>query len=180
MLSTELPITEWWDPEWDVYDVPLSPFTGAGAELEVPYDVWWAAWSHIWTLDWITTGTAWYAPHNWQNQLEPARRPPSWYPGQPEPPRHRFRACTCSYGLRQVTNAPGPYTPVPPPSGEGALSWWTRCFVIVFDCPHHGDDRLEEELLLDDLYGDGGVWGIEFDETTQADRVLDEDERTGH
>lgn len=81
-----------------------------------------------------------------QRQIEPPRRPPSWYPGQPDPPRQRIRPCNCFYGLRQVENAPGPYEYSPALSGD--LTWWTRCFVIVWDCPHHGDDLLDIEAEL--------------------------------
>lgn len=108
-----------------------------------------------------------YARAYWREpllELEPPRRPPSWYPGRPEPQKPRKRACTCMYVVTQVSGAPGPYVPVPPPSGEGDLTWGTRCFVIVFDCPHHGDDLLDIETELDDLYPDGGVWGFTIED----------------
>lgn len=93
-------------------------------------------------------------------ELEPPRRPPSWYPGQPEPQKPRKRACTCMYAL--VFNVEGTI--------RGPREWsrggdpYVRCFVIVFDCPHHGDDLLDIEAELDDLYPDGGVWGFTIED----------------
>lgn len=123
---------------------------------------WVQSWDDVNALVFLNYLKVWDAPGG--RELEPPRRPPSWYPGQPEPQKPRRRACTCFYGLRQVLDAPGPYAYSPPPSGEGDLTWWTRCFVIVFDCPHHGDDRYEEELALDEQYPDGGVWGFTLDD----------------
>jgi hypothetical protein len=141
MLSTELPVTEWWDPEYELYAVQPFP------DDSVPFALWHEAYLHEATIEWIMTGHTWGWPDGlFARQLEPPRRPPSWYPGQPEPQKPRRRACTCFYGLRQVLDAPGPYVVSPTPSGEGDLTWWTRCFVIVFDCPHHGDDNIVDNL----------------------------------
>lgn len=174
MLSTELPITDWWDPEYDVYDVPLCPQGDYDDPDET--EAWWAAYDHLETVRHIMTGRRWYSPDNfYAHQVEPPRRPPSWYPGQPEQRPPRIRPCTCFYGLRTVPDAPRPWEDVRTP-GIRRRRFYTRCFVIVWDCPHHGDDLLDVEAELDDLYGDaGGVWGF-----TMADCVLDEDERTGH
>lgn len=68
MHSSELPVTEYWDPAWDVYDVPLSPWTGFGGP-EVPAEVWWAAYEHVWILSWIRHGTEAYIPFHYQHQL---------------------------------------------------------------------------------------------------------------
>lgn len=65
MNSTDLPITEWWDPAWDVYDVPGSPYDDSDA----PHDVWWAAYEHLWMLRHVMTGRAEYTPSHFQHQL---------------------------------------------------------------------------------------------------------------
>lgn len=117
---------------------------------------WYAAAVHEEEIDWIM-GRITVSPYL---ELEPPRRPPSWYPGQPEPPRPRKRPCKCAYVRRFVPDAPGPYSPVTYP--DGTTRWFTWCFVIVFDCPHHGDDRY-------DLSTVGGVWG--FDPQYWDDRV---------
>lgn len=100
---------------------------------------------HKLAVEWVTTGYAtatigsrlFYSRWASNHQLEPPRRPPSWYPGQPEPPRPRSRPCTCFYGLRALSGIVQPDNP-----------WgYVRCFVIVFDCPHHGDARYDPELL---------------------------------
>ncbi len=57
MHSTDLPVTDYWDPEWDVYDVPFSP-----ADDGVDWDVWWAAYCHLWDLRWVMDGYAEYRP----------------------------------------------------------------------------------------------------------------------
>lgn len=65
--SHRLPITEWWDPAWDVYDVPGSPDVD---DPDAPgHDVWWAAYEHLWMLRHIMTGRAEYTPHHFQHQL---------------------------------------------------------------------------------------------------------------
>lgn len=99
MHSNDLPITEWWDPQWDTYDVPLSP------NLDDPdapdHDIWWAAYEHLWMLRHIMTGQAEYVPSHFQHQLTTGAE--NWCfecedvhpPGQhtdPEP-------CLCSYAL---------------------------------------------------------------------------------
>lgn len=124
MLSTDLPITEYWDPEWDVYEVPLSPFNGPGSQLEVPYEIWWAAYEHDWVLGWILDGTAWYAPHHWQNQLTTGHcrdDGPPYLGAWPWP-------CTCEYF---VFDCPWP--------ARWAIA---SGFRIHSDCPQHGDDAL--------------------------------------
>lgn len=94
MKSTDLPVTEFWDPEWDVYDVPLGPFDD-GVEV----DVWWAAYEHVWMLSWIQHGTEAYIPFHYQHQLTTGcrcREAPGWYPGRPEAPdcpQHRPHRC---------------------------------------------------------------------------------------
>ena len=55
MLSTDLPVTDWWDPEWDVYDVPIAPDN-------VPHIVWWEAYYHLAMIEYITTGRTWGWP----------------------------------------------------------------------------------------------------------------------
>lgn len=55
MNSTDLPVTEYWDPELGYYDVPI-------AADGVPYDVWWPAYEHIAEIEWITTGRTWGWP----------------------------------------------------------------------------------------------------------------------
>lgn len=105
-------------------------------------------------------------------QLEPPRRPPSWYPGQPEPPRPRpVKPCRCFYGLTRVPDAPGPHVPVTRP-GIRRTEWLTRCFVLLFDCPHHGDDALDpEDWVAVVCHAEGQEWPWE--------RILDPEERAG-
>lgn len=114
MLSTELPVTEWWDPDpdWPVYDVPGSP---EGA----PHDLWWAAYNHVWYLEWIMTGSAWYSPHPWQNQLTAGPASVSYLGAWPWP-------CSCEY---VVFDCPWP--------ARWAIA---SGFRIHSDCPQHGDD----------------------------------------
>lgn len=85
MKSTDLPVTEWWDPEWDLYDVPLSPFDD-GVDVET----WWAAYEHLWMLSWVLHGTEAYIDVHYQHQLTTGipegctcRDAPGWYPGRP-------------------------------------------------------------------------------------------------
>jgi len=70
MNSKDLPVTEYWDPEFDVYDVPLSPFEDFGAvPLEDHVELWWAAYEHQWLLGWIMSGEAAYIPARFAHQL---------------------------------------------------------------------------------------------------------------
>lgn len=143
------------------YDVLERLATGQPLLITVPrrngrttFRRWVRSWDDVHALVFLHYLKVWDAPGG-TLELEPPRRPPSWYPGQPDPPKPRRWPCTCFYGLRHVENAPGPYAG---PAG------WTRCFVIVWDCPHHGDDLLDIEAELDDLYPDGGVWGFTADD----------------
>jgi hypothetical protein len=62
MLASDLPVTEYWDPHWDVYDVPLCPQASSDP-------AWWPAYEHQWLVGWIMDGSAPYIPANFQHQL---------------------------------------------------------------------------------------------------------------
>lgn len=127
MHSSELPVTEWWDPdpEWEVYDVPGSPES-------VPHEIWWAAYQHLWVLEWITTGSAWYSPHPWQHQIEPPRPP---YLGRwPWP-------CSCAYAYLCCGLIVDTFEAVQFLREFGyAVGHSATGFIIHSDCPQHGDD----------------------------------------
>lgn len=65
--------------------------------------------------------------------------PGGWYPGQPVPRHEPLRPCTCFYGLRHVDGVErGPW--------EHKYLFdtaYVRVFVMVWDCPHHGDDAYD-------------------------------------
>lgn len=113
MLSTELPITEWWDPEWDVYDVPIAP-------ENVPYDVWWPAYFHQAMIEYITTGRTWGWPDGiLMRQLTAGPASVPYLGAWPWP-------CSCEY---VVFDCPWP--------ARWAIA---SGFRIHSDCPQHGDD----------------------------------------
>lgn len=67
MHSSDLPVTEWWDPEYDVYDVPNSPYDpqpvgSTGAVTSAEFDTWWTAYDFLWDLRWVMHGSAEYRP----------------------------------------------------------------------------------------------------------------------
>ena len=161
--SKDLPITEYWDPEWDVYDVPLSPFEG-----NVDHEIWWAAYEHTWILDWILMGEAAYIPFRFDHQLTTgADRVPdvcrcrtelvdggsqygvahvrdprcTIHPGELSrcPVAVRPPACICRYGVARVDGAPGPWAMFEPFGRYPGRRWGTRCFQIDPRCVHHGD-----------------------------------------
>lgn len=117
MNSTDLPVTEWWDPEFGYYDVPI-------AAEGVPYDVWWSAYEHIAEIEWITTGRTW----GWPDGLFARQLTTGWdfdpSPNQAlaylAPPR-----CTC--------------LPVWEDNGDGWAVSSTSCYTINPACAHHGD-----------------------------------------
>ena len=98
MHSSELPITDWWDPEWDVYDVPSSPYDvqrpGEKAEAlpEALFDAWWEAYDHTAEVAYIMTGSRW----GWPDNLHARQLTQHAYPGQPatrtKPP---VKPCCC-------------------------------------------------------------------------------------
>lgn len=161
MNSSDLPITEWWDPEYDVWDVPGSPYDAqapgemAGDLPDWSFAVWWAAYDHVSEVGYIMTGERWYAPPNlYAHQLE-ARA----YPGQPThhsaPP---VRPCSCAYHVVQTpadgrlivpTYHHSPGLTLEDEHDEGAWFysvWFPRCpvlswFTIRRSCPHHGAER---------------------------------------
>jgi hypothetical protein len=72
--SSELPITEWWDPENDVWTVPSGPYdyqdVGAGMPPAEMFDAWWVTWDFVSEVDYIMTGSRYYAPDDlYQHQL---------------------------------------------------------------------------------------------------------------
>lgn len=89
-------------------------------------------------------------------ELEPPRRPPSWYPGQPDPPRTRVDRCSCIYQRHYA------YTPYQASQGHVRryLTVVATGFVIDEQCTHHGIAALEH----DDAYPDGGVWGFTIED----------------
>lgn len=97
MHSTEIPITEWWDPPWDTYDVPLSP------NLDDPdapdHDTWWAAYEHLWMLRHIMTGQAEYVPSHFQHQLTTGAENWCFECEDVHPPGHHTdpEPCLCTY-----------------------------------------------------------------------------------
>lgn len=165
MDSKDLPVTEWWDPEWEVYDVPLSPFEGDRVDV----DTWWAAYEHGWILGWILHGTAAYIPFHFQHQLttgaelctctvtaydtgtmfsyrrvdNPGCRYHHTGPIPAPAPFPRYGtapACMCLYGVRRVEGAPGPYAIVNMTARYKRHEWGVWAFKIHPRCPHHGDD----------------------------------------
>lgn len=134
MLSTDLPVTEWWDPEWDQYDVPSYP------EDSLPFELWHACYMHQAWLEWLMTGRTWGWPDGLlARQLEPARRPPSWYPGQPDPPRVRVDRCCCLYIRHYLLGTP-------PPGVEIVVNpVIATAFLIDEQCTHHGLPALEHD-----------------------------------
>lgn len=135
MHSSELPVTEWWDPDEEVYDVPHTP---RGAFWEYPYpqqevDDWWAAYSHLWDLRWIMHGSAEYRPDFRGRELTTGHSELCddvalfWERREcvPDCPRHRapLAPCTCHYYRH----------------GCGSVWLIGSNFVINRTCPHHGD-----------------------------------------
>lgn len=156
MHSSELPVTEWWDPEWDVYEVPGY----ALQDTIEDFDLWWLTWDFTAEIGYIMTGDRFYSPPNlYQHQLISGhyRDCPTYGGGlcdgtcwiayhkqQPyahAQPVERFGrppACMCRYGHRVVPGIPG--THEMDPFREG----WRRgvyAFRIHPKCPHHGDVR---------------------------------------
>lgn len=146
MNSTDLPVTEWWDPEFGYFDVPI-------AADGVPYDVWWPAYEHIAEIEWITTGRTWgWIDGLFARQLttgddvydvqrhdpadcnicRPFIGPLFVVAGVPKP-------CTCEYhAMRWVLPIPFIETlrhTILDVGGLHAASWIT----INPACPHHGD-----------------------------------------
>lgn len=138
MHSNDLPITEWWDPQWDIYDVPLSP------DLDDPdapdHDTWWAAYEHLWMLRHIMTGQAEYVPSHFQHQLTTGAENCGYSvaPGPPIP-------CCCPYAQHVARMA----LPAKPGQRrvERILYVAATYFLINPRCIHHGEPRREWALL---------------------------------
>lgn len=145
MLSTDLPVTEWWDPEVDYYGVPMSP-TGHGPAAEA---AWWPAFVHLAEIEWIMTGRTWGWPDGlFARQLTTGHDPlcpaitagwecdcrdegPPYLGAWPWP-------CSCAYyrsrtHFSHVETLTGSLIPT---YGLPGISW----FIIHSDCPQHGDD----------------------------------------
>lgn len=91
------------------------------------------------------------------HELEPPRRPPSWYPGQPDPPRVRVDRCSCLYIRHYLLGTP-------PPGVEIVVNpVIATAFLIDEQCTHHGIPALEHDEY-DDAYPDGGVWGFTIED----------------
>ena len=123
MNSTDLPVTDWWDPEWDQYDVPLVPQHDPDDPAEVRIadtNAWWAAYDHVETIKHITTGQRWYGPDNfYAHQLTAGPASVPYLGAWPWP-------CSCEY---VVFDCPWP--------ARWAIA---SGFRIHSDCPQHGDD----------------------------------------
>lgn len=191
MHSTDLPVTEWWDPEWDVYSVPLSPFEDRGSvPLEDHVETWWAAYEHQWLLGWIMSGEAAYIPSKFQHQLTTGGEVTptqctcyyagsTWHDGpmvreyhleqNPDCPLHWapswLAPCMCRYGLRHVDGIPGTH-PLDP--FRHAWKRGVYAFRIHPGCPHHGEN-LREHPWREMEADEAAYW-----------TVLDDNERRGH
>lgn len=172
MNSADLPVTEWWDPEWDVYDVPGSPYDPQPAGCtdpvgEADFDAWWAAYEHCWILGWITNGTAPYIPFQFQHQLTtgPAVLDITEAGAVLERILRELATCRCHYDLRPVDGITGMFELDPFRHG-----WHRGVYAFRIDprCPHHGDARLADHLEV----AERGFWAYEG--------VLDATERRGH
>jgi hypothetical protein len=173
MHSSELPVTEYWDPADDVYAVPPCP-QGSGYD---DADTWTEAFLFSATIEWIWADyDGYWGP--WTRELTTGcrcRDKPGWYPGRPDNPACPVHGrcprpsdpvgfetppppCTCRYGLRKIADAPGPWEEIRNP-GIRRTVLFTRCFLIDRDCTHHGDATLTYPRFWD---------------------TLDEDERRGH
>lgn len=75
-----------------------------------------------------------------QPQIEPARRPPSWYPGQPDPPRVRVDRCSCVY-IRHYASYPIDTSRYRPTQRVVVATG----FVIDEQCTHHGLVALDHD-----------------------------------
>lgn len=123
-------------------------------DLPPPHDsgyfaAWYHAACHIEEIDWIM-GRLQHAPYL---ELEPARRPPSWYPGQPDPPRVRVDRCCCLYIRHYLLGTP-------PPGVEIVVNPVIATYFLIDEqCTHHGIAALEHDEF-DEAYPDGGVWGF--------------------
>jgi hypothetical protein len=154
--SRDLPITESWDPDWDVYDVPIFGWE------DVPVDIWWACYEHCAWIEWIMTGRTW----GWPEGLLARQLTTGAYPGQPAQRSEKIApSCRCFYQVR--------YAPVvlPPNGPHGRARRVTvldhRFFTITPYCPQHGDAaRISDEAC-------GGADPAYLDK-------LDEDERRDH
>lgn len=80
------------------------------------------------------------------------------------------KPCKCFYGLHDVAEAPVSTMVALRRPGLWRPTWVTRCFVIVWDCPHHGDAAYDWPAIQ------AGVDQVEAAFWSH----LDEDERTGH
>lgn len=166
MHSSELPTTEWWDPEYDLYDVPGSPYGETVGELAPGmFDAWWTAYSHCWDIRWYRHGSAEYRPDFKGRELtRGVFHPPSWSGHRDACPTQwggpcdcdlppRTTPCTCRYRvvavpLTGVVVMPDPITlelgTVPHVPGVSHLLdlhgvATASVFVINPRCHHHGD-----------------------------------------
>jgi hypothetical protein len=114
-------------------------------------DAWYEAWAH-----WGIVDALWYGEWPCCRELEPPRRPPSWYPGQPDPPRVRVARCACIYVRR--------YAPARLDGVRTSVLDHTL-FLINEQCPHHGIDAYE---IPEEIEGCSG-----YLTGPQADRLYD-------
>lgn len=142
MNSTDLPITDWWDPDWGVYDVPSSPYDvqevgDTSAVTEQHWMVWWTAYDHNAEVVYIMTGSRW----GWPDNLLTRQLTRHAYPGQPSTrTRPPVKPCTCEYR---------------PPDwwlieGSGVVMLAGSRFMRDPACPHHGLPRPSIEELWND------------------------------
>lgn len=137
MHSSELPTTEWWDPEYDLYDVPGSPYGETVGELAPGmFDAWWTAYSHCWDIRWYRHGSAEYRPDFKGRELtRGVFHPPSWS-------GHRD-ACPTQWGGPCDCDLPPRTTPCTCHYRPGAVSQWPGQYGSAFRinprCHHHGD-----------------------------------------
>ena len=181
MHSSQLPVTEWWDPADDVYSVPPCPQGSGYGDADTwteaflfaamirwiwsDYDGYWGRWTRQLTTGDDVTPTqcaCYYAGSTWHEgpmvreyHLEQNPDCPlHWAPSWLPP-------CTCHYGLH---TAQLPYQ-VDRTRVRRRLVVLGSYFTIDPWCPHHAPVR-------------AGGWEAFPDRP--ADDVLDEDERRGH
>jgi hypothetical protein len=168
MNSADLPITEWWDPEWDVYDVPGSLYD---QDSPAAHSIWWTCYEHVAMVEWIMTGRSW----GWPDKPKELER--HAYPGQPstrtKPP---VKPCTCEYHcarwvlpLQFLETRTRTLIDV---LGLHGISWIT----INPDCPQHG----EAVRIVGDGVTVEELWNDPWLNVMRDPYDLDDNERTDH
>lgn len=111
-------------------------------------------------IGFINTTMPQYKLTPWQERFVRA-----YFKDATDPDPEPVKPCNCYYGLHNVDEAPVSTMVAVRRPGVWRPVWLTRCFVIVWDCPHHGDAALKPLPACPEA---------EYFVT------LDEDERTGN